>query len=408
MTLAAAVSQDVMTAYFDGLGKLLGRVERRASFAMYAAGLLSDLERKSAEPIAALASNGSPKRCALYHHRLLHLLNTSPWSDEDVRGYAADYALRALTEDEPVEAWSLDDTGFLKQGDDSVGVQRQYTGSAGKVTNCQVAVSLTVATRTAHLPIDMDLYLPEDWAKDAERRQAAKVPAAVAFRTKHDIALDLIAKAVLADVPRGYLVADNAYGSCARLRGEVTALGFSYALGVLSSVVVRRLDACGRRLAPTSAKALAEGLRPKHWREVTWLVGTKAPLRSRFALVEVEVDNPDPNEPARQRLLIEWPEGDEEPTHYTLVTLPAELGLLEVVRITKARWRVERTYEDLKGELGLDHYEGRSWVGWQHHVSAVLACYALVVACQRRAFPPSEAREGETGALEGAACAPFR
>jgi SRSO17 transposase len=408
MTLAAAVSQAALTAYFEGLGKLLGRVERRASFAMYAAGLLSDLERKSVEPIAALASNGSPKRCALYHHRLLHLLNTSPWSDEDVRGYAADYALRALTEDEPVEAWSLDDTGFLKQGDDSVGVQRQYTGSAGKVTNCQVAVSLTVATRTAHLPIDMDLYLPEDWAKDAQRRHAAKVPDAVAFRTKHGIALDLIAKAVLADVPRGHLLADSAYGSCARLRGEVTALGFSYALGVLSSVVVRRFDACGRRLAPTSAKALAEGLRPKHWREVTWLTGTKAPLRSRFALVEVEVENPDPNEPARQRLLIEWPEGDEEPTHYTLVTLPAERGLREVVRITKARWRVERTYEDLKGELGLDHYEGRSWVGWQHHVSAVLACYALVVACQRRAFPPSATRAREVGALEGATCAPLR
>ncbi len=272
-----------MTAYFEGLSKLLGHVQRRASFAMYAAGLLSDLERKSVEPIAALASKGSPKRCALYHHRLLNLLNTSPWSDEDVRGYAAEYALRALT------------------------------------------------------------------------------------------------KGVLAD---------RAYGSCARFRGEVTLLGLPHALGVLSSVVVRRIDACGRRLAPVSAKALAEGLRKKHWREVTWLEGTKAPLRSRFALVEVEVANADPNEPVRQRLLIEWPEGEKEPTHCTFVTLPAEKGLREIVRVTKARWRVERTYEDLKGELGLDHYEGRSWVGWQHHVSAVLACYALVVACQRRAFSP--------------------
>lgn len=136
MTLATTVSQAALTAYFEGLGKLLGRVERRASVAMYAAGLLSDLERKSVEPIAALASNGSPTQCALYHHRLLNLLNTSPWRDEDVRAYAADYALRALTREEPVEAWSLDDTSFLKQGNDSVGVQRQYAGSAGKVTNC--------------------------------------------------------------------------------------------------------------------------------------------------------------------------------------------------------------------------------------------------------------------------------
>jgi hypothetical protein len=199
MTLAAAVSQDAMTVYFEGLGRLLGRVERRASFAMYAAGLLSDLERTSVEPIAALASDGSTERCAAYHHRLLHLLNTSPWSDEDVRAYAAEYALRALTEDEPVEAWSLDDTGFLKQGDDAVGVQRHSTGSAGKITHGQVAASLTVATRTAHLPVDMDLYLPESWASDPGRRKAAKIPDEVVFRTKHDIALDLLARAVLAD-----------------------------------------------------------------------------------------------------------------------------------------------------------------------------------------------------------------
>jgi SRSO17 transposase len=214
---------------------------------------------------------------------------------------------------------------------------------------------------------------------------------------------DLIAKALLADVPHGCVLGDSAYGSCARFRGEVTALGLPYALGVLASVVVRRIDALGRRLAPTSVKALAEGLRRTQWREVTWLEGTKAPLRSRFALVEVEVEHADPNEPARQRLLIEWPEGEKEPAHFTFVTVPAAKGLLEIVRITKARWRVERTYEDLKGELGLDHYEGRSWVGWQHHVSAVLACYALVVACQRRAFPPSAAWTRAAGALEGAA-----
>ena len=166
---------------------------------------------------------------------------------------------------------------------------------------------------------------------------------------------------------------------------------------------MRRVDGAGRLGVPAPVKTLAERLRRKHWREVTWLEGTKAPLRSRFALVEVEVANADPNEPVRQRLLIEWPEGEKEPTHYTLVSLPAALGLLEIVRITKARWRVERTYEDLKGELGLDHYEGRSWVGWQHHVSAVLACYALVVACQRRAFPPSAAGARDAGTLEGAA-----
>jgi SRSO17 transposase len=139
---------------------------------------------------------------------------------------------------------------------------------------------------------------------------------------------------VLADVPRGRALADSAYGSCARFRGEVTLLGLPYAFGVLSSAVVRPVDALGRRRPPTSVRALAEGLRRGRWREVTWLEGTKAPLRSRFALVEVEVENADPNEPIRQRLLLEWPEREKEPTHYTLITLPAEKGLLELVRIT--------------------------------------------------------------------------
>jgi DDE superfamily endonuclease len=147
----------------------------------------------------------------------LNLLNTSPWNDEDVRAYAADDALRALTKDEPIEAWSLDDTGFLQQGDDSVGVQRQDTGSAGKIANGQVGVRLTVATRTAHLPIDRDLYVPESWASDPERRKAAKIPDDVVFRTKHDLALELLAQAVLAD-------------AAARLRARRQRLRFVRAL----------------------------------------------------------------------------------------------------------------------------------------------------------------------------------
>jgi SRSO17 transposase len=220
MTLATAGSQAAMAAYFEGLGKLLGHVQRRASFAVYAAGLLSDLERKSVEPIAALASNGSPKRCALYHHLLLQLLNTSPWNDEGVRAYAADYALRALTKDEPIEAWSIDDTGFLKQGDDSVGVQRQYTGSAGKIT--KLLGRRQPDRRHAHgAPAGGHGSVPAR-RLGRGRRAAAKIPDTVVFRTRHDTALGLIAKALLADVPRGPLLADSAYGSCARLRGEVT------------------------------------------------------------------------------------------------------------------------------------------------------------------------------------------
>ena len=403
MTLGPLVPQAAMTRYFDGLGRLLGRVERRASFAMYAAGLLSELERKSVEPIAARAAGPDPVACARNQDRMLHLLNTSPWSDEDVRSYAADYALAALTKVEAIETWTIDDTGFLKQGDDSVGVQRQYTGTAGKITNCQIGVSLTVATPTVHVPVDMDLYLPKAWADDAARRAAAKVPDQVRFRTKHEIALDLVARAVLAGIPKAAVLADAAYGSCARFRGELTTMGFSYAVGILATTTVRRLDARGRCGVRGSVAELANRLRHDAWQTVTWLEGTKSSLTSRFALCEIELDAADPNEPVRQRLLIEWPEGESKPTHFTLVTLPATTPLDEIVRLTKARWRTERAYEDLKGELGLDHYEGRSYVGWQHHVSAVLACYALVIACQRRAFSPSTGGACGDGANASAA-----
>src|SRR5215831_12233747 len=157
-----AGAQGRLGSYFSEIGDALNNKTRRASFAMYAMGLLGGAERKSAEPIAATAS-ADPATCEPIHHRLLRFLRDSPWSDRDVRGVAARHAIAAMTEQEPIRTWILDDTGFLKQGTHSVGVQRQYTGSAGKIANCQVGVSLTVATRTEQLPINFALYLPEAW-----------------------------------------------------------------------------------------------------------------------------------------------------------------------------------------------------------------------------------------------------
>ena len=189
-----------LESYFGRIGDVLGTDGRRASFARYAMGLLGGAERKSVEPIAALACTEAAKTDA-EHQRLLHFLGNSPWSDQDVRREAARYALSAMTDREPVEAWIVDDTGFLKQGSHSVGVQRQYTGSAGKITNCQVAVSLSIATRTEHLPIDFELYLPASWTDDVVRRREARIPESVLFKTKPELALDMIRRAARDGIP---------------------------------------------------------------------------------------------------------------------------------------------------------------------------------------------------------------
>jgi SRSO17 transposase len=162
---AAAVQR--LESYFQRMGEVLGNESRRGSFVLYAMGLLGDAERKSVEPIAARACP-DPQKVDAMHQRLLHFAVDSKWSDQEVRREAAQYALAAMEERESVEAWIVDDTGFLKQGTLSVGVQRQYTGSAGKIANCQVGVSLSIATRTEHLPIDFELYLPTDWANSPE------------------------------------------------------------------------------------------------------------------------------------------------------------------------------------------------------------------------------------------------
>jgi SRSO17 transposase len=397
MTLHPATTQQVLGDVLFAVTSRLRRIEQRASFALYVRALLTDLPRKSAEPIAAWAAGRDPEACERHHDHLLHFLNTSPWDDRDVRLAATDVPLDELLASEPLDAYIVDDTGFLKQGNGSVGVQRQYTGSAGKIANCQIAVSLTAATRTTFLPLDLELYLPESWTQDEARCRKAKVPEHVRFRTKHDIALDLLAGSLVHGRPDAPVLADAAYGNASPFRGGVTAMGLTYAVGVNAPTTVRVVGKKGRLSGERSVEQVARSLRRSAWQPVAWWQGSQAELSSRFALIEVEVAQPHLDEPVRQHLLIEWPEGDKEPTHYTLATVRCA-SLKELVRLVKSRWKTERVYEDLKGELGLDHFEGRSWIGWQHHVSAVLASYAAVVTCQVRGFPPSARGPEEAGA----------
>ena len=387
-----AAAERRMGEFFDRIGDVLRNKRRRASFAMYALGLLGDGERKSAEPIAA-RSCGDPALCEAYHARLLHFIADSVWSDHEVRRAATTYAIAAMAEREPITAWIVDDTGFLKQGKHSVGVQRQYTGSAGKITNCQIGVSLSVTTRTEHLPLDFELYLPKSWTADPKRRREAKIPDEVGFKTKIDLALEMIERAVQDRVPGSIVLADSAYGDSHSFRETVRLLGLDYAVGIHGPTTVWRVDKLMRRSGPAiSARDLALAIGQKGFRRSTWREGTKALLSSRFALRRVVPAHDDGTDLAHREdvwLLMEWPDGEPEPTKYFMATLPRGTPRKQIVRIVKERYRTERVYEDLKGELGLDHFEGRSFAGWHHHVSVALCCYAFVLSERVRRFPPS-------------------
>jgi len=388
--------------YFGQIGEILGDRRRRASFAIYAFGILGDGERKSAEPIAARACAG-PESAEAMHTQMLTFLSRSNWEDEPVRRLAIGYALGAMQRREEIRAWIVDDTGFLKQGRHSVGVQRQYTGSAGKTTNCQIGVSLTACTATEQLPLDMQLYLPESWTGDPIRRKRARIPDDVIFRPKWRIALDMIEAAVQAGFPVGVLLGDAAYGNVAEFRDGVHSAGLDYAVDVQSTTVVRRVFKNGREGKAQSLFELARSLPRKAFRKVTWREGTRKTLWSRFARMRVRVQHSDGQWRGEQWLLIEWPESERDPTHYVLATVPENTTRRQLVRIVKQRWRIERTYEDLKGELGLDHFEGRSFPGWNHHVTVVLCCYAFIISERVRHFPPTAERSSQTRTVSCAA-----
>ena len=392
--------------FMTRIGSVLRNKKRKASFSLYVRGLIGDGDRKSVEPIAARAC-ADEKKVDAVHQQLLHFVSVSAWDDRAVRREAARYALDVMTEREPVQIWAVDDTGFLKQGKHSVGVQRQYTGSAGKTANCQIGVSLTVCTLTEQLPIDFELYLPRSWTEDPARRAEAKIPSAVVFKTKPELALEMLKRAVEDGVPQGVVVIDSGYGDNGPFRAGVRKMGLCYAAEVHAPTTVLDVDGHGQgRTRPVSVRTLAEQLPRRRFRKVVWRDGTKKPLAADFARVRVVVGHDDGTDVAEREqvwLLIERPFDPSEPMRYYLLTLPKNLSMQQLVHFVKQRWRTERMYEDVKGELGLDHFEGRLFRGWHHHVSAVLCCYAFILAERVRRFPPSRGGSGTSPSFSRAA-----
>jgi SRSO17 transposase len=395
-----------LTQYFEGIGTHLPRREQRESFATYFFGILSEGERKSVEPIAARAC-GEPKGTRRSHDRLLHFLALSPWPDREVRREAARHAIAAMSEREPVTTLIVDDTGFLKQGRHSPGVQRQYTGSAGKITNCQIGVSLCVATATEQVPIDFELYLPRSWIDDAPRRAAAHIPESITFKTKPELALGMIERALEDGVPGEVLLADTAYGDCVAFREGVRDQGLDYAVAISAPTVVWCLDTDrGREDDAVGVQQLGLELGLSAFRRLTWRDGTRGKMQSRFCFRRVKVAHGGaPRSLVREPLwlVMEWPDDEPQPTKFFLTTLRRRMTRKQIVRTIKERWKVERSYQELKGELGLDHFEGRSFPGWHHHISVVLCCYAFVVAERVRRFPPSARRSHRADSFDRAA-----
>lgn len=384
------------------------------AFCHYCLGLLLPGERKSMEPIAARLDPEHTQAC---YASIQRLITDSVWDHQALLRAVREYCLPLITEKGSLEAWIVDDTSFPKKGNASVGVAPQYCGNLGKQANCQDAVSLSLAGPNAGLPVAYRLYLPEIWTNDPVRRELTGIPAGVLFRKKWEIALDLTDHLLVEGVPKAPFLADAGYGSVPAFRRGLSDRGFPYVVGIRG---VDKVWPPGWNPLPARVKPSVRGRRVLHmrqnpdlpaftvlelartlpkeaWEEVAWREGTRGTMTSRFTRLRIR-----PSQgsyatksdivytvPDEEWLLMEWPEGEPEPTKYWLSTMTEGITTAALVNLAKLRWRVEDNYEDLKQEVGLGDFEGRTWRGFHHHASLCIASYAFLIAERARLFPPT-------------------
>lgn len=372
------------------------RSDQRRWGEVYLRGLMLEGRRKSIEPMAERLEDGD-EQC------LQQFVNQSPWDEVEVRRRLA----RRMEEELGPEAWIVDDTGFPKFGRHSVGVARQYCGALGKVANCQVGVSINAATDEASCPLDWRLFLPEEWDGDEQRRARAHLPADVGHVPKWKLALEMIDELGEWGLEGRPVLGDGAYGDITEFRTGLSERKLDYVLQVKGATSAYAEDVrpeqpdyrgTGRppkpryRAKPSSLKALALAAGRGALREVGWREGSKGRLRSRFLALRTRPANVELRNAANRAgteleacwLLVEWPPGAAEPTKYWLSNLAATTPLRELVRLAKLRWRIEHDYRELKDALGLDHFEGRSWRGWNHHVTLVSVAHAFLTIERQR------------------------
>jgi SRSO17 transposase len=399
----AVAVRERLVGFVEGVAGRLPLRRQRENALVYVRGLVEQGGRKSLQP-TLFRLEETPAR----YESLQQFLADSPWDPELLIRACAERVAPQIG----VVAWIVDDTGIVKDGRHSPGVKRQYSGTLGKIGNCQITVSVHTVGERGTLPLGWRLYLPEEWCDDLQRRRKAKIPDEVCFRTKPQLAGDLCERAAAWQLPQAPILADSAYGDDAGFRGRLAELELEYVLAVRAETSVygpetgfavpQRNSSVGRPRTvarpdrkPESVRTLAERLPMSAWQRVrcrTTLAGEH--VSSRFAFVRVVATNPVRNRhqpPRGEWLIVEWPTGEAAPSDYWLSNLADDEPAERLARLARLRWTVELDYRQLKGELGLDHYEGRSYRGFHHHTALVTCAHAFLTEERLRPKAPRPA-----------------
>jgi len=394
------------------LDEAINRPVQMVNGGLYLRGLIEQGPRKSLEPLVERLGGEAD------YQSMQQFLAVSPWDPALV----VKATVERVAPEIDVQAWVLDDTGFPKDGKDSPGVKRQYSGTLGKIGNCQIGVSVHAVGAKGTVPLGWALYLPEDWCSDPQRRRKAKIPDDVVFKTKSELGVELVERAVGWDVPRAPVLGDHAYGENTWLRDRLDQAGCEYVLsvgpttkvferGTVFAVPAKKPGAArGPRRPrpdrkPEPVGELIERLRADGAQSVTFRDGPDGePVTSTFIFARVHAAHGWRDDqrwtgwlsgsevpPREEWLIAEWPEGHERPTDYWISNLPADTEPEQLARLARLRWKMELDYKQLKGELGLDHYEGRSWLGWYHHTALVTAAHGFLTLERLHPFHPRPA-----------------
>ncbi|HVT68379.1 MAG TPA: IS701 family transposase [Trebonia sp.] len=370
---------DEVTAVGERIGRHFARSEPRRRAVGYIRGLLSGVERKNGWQLAEHLGDPTPDG-------VQHLLARADWDADAVRddllGYVAEYL------GHPDGVLVVDETGFLKKGAKSCGVARQYSGTAGRIENCQIGVFLGYASAKGHALIDRTLYLPKEWANDAERRDEAGVPEEVEFATKIVLARRMIERAVAAGLRAKWVTADAVYGSDFHFRATAEGLGLGYVAGVRADFAV------WSGFRQVRVRALLAEVPADAWHRLSCGDGAKGPRWYDWAVLRTNCPE---SETYARWLLIRGSVSDPADVAYFACGGPPGTTLPELVRIAGTRWAVEECFELAKGDCGLDEYEVRSWAGWHRHVTLSLLALAVVAVIRARAVPAGRPKKGATG-----------
>jgi SRSO17 transposase len=379
-SLAVTVDPDMETvagwardldALLARLAPLFPRAEPRRQVATYLHGLLSPVERKNGWQLAEAAGAATP-------YAMQHLLGRAVWDADAVRDALRTYVVEHLGDAAAVLV--IDETGFLKKGTHSVGVARQYSGTAGRIENCQIGVFLAYAASAGRAFLDRALYLPKEWSQDGARREEAGVPTDIAFRTKPHLARVMLERALDAGVPAAWVTADEVYGGDRRLRLWLEERGVAHVLAVKRTEPLWAATAHGPR--QVAAAALAAATPAPAWQRLSAGDGAKGPRLFDWVRVAIRpLAAPD----WEYWLLARRSLADPTDLAYFVCFAPADTPLAQLVRVAGTRWTIEDGFAAAKGDVGLDHYEVRRWTGWHRHVTLCLLAQAFLVITQARA-----------------------